>query len=132
MRDTVITLINNIFTLDDYGVPHRTESRKQVYAQVGSITRSEFYAAGRNGLNPDFVFTVFYGDYDGEPVCEYEGNRYAVYRTYFGGTGDYVELYVQREGGTLNTASTLSGGITNGAQEGNGGQPAGNGQTDHQ
>lgn len=112
MRDTVITLIKNTYALDDYGVQCRTESRKDVFAQVDSITRSEFYNAGRNGLNPDFVFTVFHGDYDGEGVCEYNGKRYAIYRTYFPGEGDYMELYVQREGGTLNTASTSSTTVT--------------------
>lgn len=112
MRDAVITLITNTYALDDYGVQRRTETRKDVFAKVGSITRSEFYSAGRNGLNPDYMFTVFHSDYDGEAVCEYEGKRYAIYRTYFPGQGDYIELYVQREGGTLNTASTASSTVT--------------------
>ena len=54
--------------------------------------------AGRNGLNPDFEFIVFAGDYNGERLVRYKGNTYAIYRTYYG-KNDNLELYVQREGG---------------------------------
>ena len=64
-----------------------------------SVSRREFYEAGRNGLNPEYMFTVFAGDYNGERVVEYNGARYAVYRTYRTRT-DYIEIYAQREGGT--------------------------------
>ena len=53
--------------------------------QVDSVTRSEFFEAGRNGLNPEFVFRVFFGDYEGgERLVEYRGKRYSIYRTYHG------------------------------------------------
>jgi SPP1 family predicted phage head-tail adaptor len=109
MRDAVITLISNSYTVDDYGVRRPVSTSREVFCRIGSITRSEFYAAGRNGLNPDFMFTVFSADYDGEAVCEYDGKRYSIYRTYYSGTGDYTELYVQREGGTNGTAQGNSG-----------------------
>ena len=65
---------------------------------VSSVIRAEFFDAGRNGLNPEYVFTMFFGDYNGERIVEYNGKRYAVYRTYHART-DIIELYVQREGG---------------------------------
>ena len=63
-----------------------------------SISRREFFEAGRNGLNPEFRFDVFQGDYQGETVVEYHGATYSVYRTYE--SGDYMELYAERKGGT--------------------------------
>jgi hypothetical protein len=66
---------------------------------VGSITQSEFYEGGRNGLNPEYRFTVFFADYEDETIIEYKGKRYAVYRTYLT-RNDKLELYVERKGGT--------------------------------
>lgn len=98
--DTVIKLIAQEQTQDTYGVWQSTKTEREVFAQVHSIRRSEFYNAGRNGLNPAFEFTVFQGDYNGEVLCAYDGMQYAIYRTYIVPGTDYIELYVQREGGT--------------------------------
>ena len=99
MMDDILFLITQENQADDYGVMRQTLTRKQVFCQVGSVTRSEFYNAGRTGLNPEYTFTVFQGDYSGESICEYRGQTYAIYRTYVSNS-DYIELYVQREGGT--------------------------------
>ena len=45
------------------------------------------------------MFTVVAGDYSGESLCEYRGKTYSIYRTYIN-NADYIELYVQREGGS--------------------------------
>jgi hypothetical protein len=50
-------------------------------------------------LNPEFKFTMFFGDYSVESIVEYQGKTYAVYRTYLRRT-DIIELYVERKGGT--------------------------------
>lgn len=42
---------------------------------------------------------MFRHDYDGEPIVEYNGQRYSVYRTYIG-RDDTIELYVERKGGS--------------------------------
>ena len=97
-RSDVITLIKETITIDSSGVERSTQTRLTVFAQVESITRSEFYDAGRSGLNPEFKFTIFAGDYCGETLVEYAGKKYAVYRTYLA-RNDNLELYVQREGG---------------------------------
>ena len=106
---TVITLISISKTQDDYGVWRTTENKKDVYAQVDSVTRQEFFEGGRNGLNPEYRFTMFRLDYEGETIVEYGVNRYSVYRTYIG-RNDTIELYVERKGGTnappVTTAST--------------------------
>lgn len=98
-RSTVIKLIAETKTKNEYGVFETKTTSREVYAQVQSITRAEFFDAGRNGLNPEFEFTMFFGDYEGEKLVEYNGNTYAVYRVYQG-RNDTIELYVERKGGT--------------------------------
>lgn len=98
-RSDVIKLISVTRTQDKYGQFVDTETSRQVYCQVGSITQSEFYEGGRNGLNPEYRFTVFFADYEDETIIEYKGKRYAVYRTYLA-RNDRLELYAERKGGT--------------------------------
>lgn len=98
-RSDVINLISITRTQDQYGQYRETETSRQVYCQVSSISQSEFYEGGRNGLNPEYRFTLFFADYNDEPIVEYKGKRYAVYRTYLQRT-DRLELYVERKGGT--------------------------------
>lgn len=98
-RSDVITLVAEIKTQDTNGVWRTTTAEREVFCQVNSITRAEFFDAGRNGLNPEYSFTMFFDDYNGERTVKYKGNTYGVYRTYHGRT-DTLELYVERKGGT--------------------------------
>lgn len=98
-RSNIITLIAETKTQDDFGVWVSTETEREVFCGVSSVTRAEFFDGGRNGLNPEYVFTMFFGDYDGETVLEYNGKRYGIYRTYHAKT-DVIELYAERKGGT--------------------------------
>jgi len=98
--DDVITLISRTFTKDDYGIDTATEKERDVFAKVESITRAEFFDGGRNGLNPEFKFIVFAGDYSGEVVVSYKSKRYSIYRSYQTSGSDYIELYAERKGGT--------------------------------
>lgn len=99
-RDVEITLITPSFALDDWGIPQpNAEATNTVMARIGSVSASEFFEAGRNGLRPEYKFTMFLYDYDGQRELEYDGTRYTVYRTYMG-KSDTVELYVALKGGT--------------------------------
>lgn len=98
-RSDVINLISIVRIQDDYGQWVDTPTSKQVFCQVESVGQREFFEAGRNGLNPQFKFTMFCGDYNNETLVEYQGNQYAVYRTYLT-KSDKIELYVERKGGT--------------------------------
>ena len=98
-RSCIISLIKTTRTQDKYGVWRGKETSRNVYANARSITRSEFFDAGRAGLNPEWEFSLFAGDYEGEDTVEFNGRRYGVYRTYQRGT-DIIELYVERKGGT--------------------------------
>ena len=98
-RSDVITLIKETQTQDAFGVWRPSTTERDVFCQVDSITQSEFFEAGRNGLNPEYRFRIFAGDYDGERTVMFHGLRYGVYRTYMERT-DTLELYVERKGGT--------------------------------
>ena len=98
-RSQVLTLIKEVRTQDELKIWHSETVKREVFAQVDSVTRSEFFEGGRSGLNPEFRFTLFAPDYEGELEVIYNGERYVVYRTYFART-DIIELYVERKGGT--------------------------------
>lgn len=97
--DSVIKLMSAIESRDEYGVTRKTYTSREVMCRVDNVTRTEFFDGGRSGLNPQFRFTMFHGDYKGESLVEFEGLTYAVYRTYRSDS-DYIELYVERRGGT--------------------------------
>lgn len=98
-RSEVITLLSTTKEQNDYGVWVETPTSRDVFCQVDSVTRAEFFDGGRNGLNPEFRMTMFFGDYDGEQMLIYNGKSYSVYRAYQG-RNDTIELYVERKGGT--------------------------------
>lgn len=98
--DDILYLISTGEAQDATGVWRQTNIRRKVMCKIESITRSEFYAAGRNGLNPELSFTIFVGDYKGERTAEYHGKGYGIYRTYIVPGTDYIELYAERKGGT--------------------------------
>lgn len=111
----VLKLFKTTYVNDKYGVPKPVNEAVEVFCERQSVTRSEFFNAGRNGLNPEYVFTVFKGDYEGETVLEYDGKTYSVYRAYETDS-DYIELYVERKGGT-NGAKSNSGQSNSGNQQ---------------
>lgn len=98
MIEATLTLIAKTYERDDKGVRRPTETPREVFCRVRNVSRNEFFEGGRNGLNPEYQMRVFFADYQGEAVAEYEGDRFSIYRTYR--DGDYMELYLQREGGT--------------------------------
>ena len=91
----VVTLVKQTITTDRFGNEIATESTRKLYCEVDSISQSEFYSAANTELNPEYRFSVFFGDYQGEEICIYKGTRYSIYRTYR--TGDYMELYAERK-----------------------------------
>lgn len=104
MMTDVLTLITQTISTDTYGNEVATENDNEVYCEVDSITQTEFYAAANTEIQPEYRFTVFFGDYGGQAVVEYHGVRYAIYRTYR--AGDYMELYAERKIGGIPEAAT--------------------------
>lgn len=94
----VIKLIAETTTLDEILQEVKTYTEREVYAQVRSISRSEWFDAGRNGLKPDIAFIMKKYDYNGEKIVKWDGELYGVYRTFLG-RGQRIELYCEKKGG---------------------------------
>ena len=61
----------------------RQETEKMCYCKVNSVTRSEFYKARENGIQPLYAFVISeYADYNGEKILIYKDKRYRVIRSY--------------------------------------------------
>ena len=97
-RSEMITLIGVTKSKNDYGMEVEDEHPRTVFVNVQSVSRQEFFSAGQAGLQPQYVFTMFGPDYDGERTAIYHGRRYSVYRTY-ARTDDLIELYVEERAG---------------------------------
>ena len=93
-RSDVAYLVNESYTQDDYGVQRPTFTKRKIYCNVTSVTGTEWFEGGRNGLNPQYRITMFNFDYLGEKIIEYNGVQYTIYRTY-NRSVDEIELYVE-------------------------------------
>jgi len=93
-RSSVAYLVTESFTRNQYGVMESSATKHKVYVDVTSANQQEWFEGGRNGLNPQYRFTMFSFDYHNEKIIEYQGTQYTVYRTYYRST-DEIELYVE-------------------------------------
>lgn len=87
--DSVITLIKiQEGSRDQYGNPTLIRTSTEVFCQVESVTRAEFYQAAQTGLHPSYTFILsHFMDYHGEQEAEYTDwtgttHRYDIIRTY--------------------------------------------------
>ena len=101
MTDVALKLISPASSYQDAkGIWHdREEISREIFARMKSVSRAEFFAGGQAGFRPELCFTVFHVEYQGEAVCEYDGTRYAIYRTYQVPGTDDLELYAKLEVG---------------------------------
>lgn len=92
------TLVAETYLVDECGVERSSETEKPVYGYYDSVTASEVFEGGRNGLNPSFRFCITELDYDGQQTLVRDGEKYSIYRTYKPNNGT-IELYCERKGG---------------------------------
>ena len=107
----MIKLITETRSKNALGVYQTTLSYREVFCNVSSVSAVEFFDGGQQGLKPEYRMTLFFGDYAGEELLEYNGKTYAIYRTYKR-QNDSVELYVERKGGTNGKQQTDQPGTT--------------------
>ncbi len=73
-----------------------TEDGREVYAEIRSATRSEFYNALNAGVQPEYIIALTLAeDYEGERYLRYQGQKYRIVRSYLTPDGG-VELTVER------------------------------------
>lgn len=70
----------------------------EVFAEVESITQSEFAAAGKKDIKPAYKFSIWQFEYNGQTDILYKGMRLTVYRT-FPREDDKIELYTEERSG---------------------------------
>lgn len=74
----------------------REETRRDVYCTVKSVGRTEAYMAMSAGHMPRYIFALAHDfEYKDERLCEYNGIRYRILRTYMT-EDDGIELTVER------------------------------------
>ena len=100
MNDTVITLVKQEYSKNDFGAPIPVETSRDVFCSLKSVGRSDFYAAGQAGLALDHVFITDPVNYDGEQIIVYLGVRYEVTRTYQS-SANTLEIYVGHKVGVF-------------------------------
>lgn len=84
MFDSVIFLIKETNTKNEYGDTVQTFTERQVFAEVKSIGQSEFYQAEAVGLKPEIKFVIAdFADYQNEKQLKY---------TPFGGTEQIYDV----------------------------------------
>lgn len=76
--------LNDIITLE----------KESVTADVYDVKSAEFFRAKQIGLSSSLMVAIFYLDYNGEKIVEYNGVLYDVYRTYFNEKREQTELYL--------------------------------------
>ena len=97
-RSDVITLITDVYSADSIGQMVSTASTSQVFCNVQSVSQSEWFQGGQNGLKPEYKVTMFAPDYSGQQEVEYKGIKYGIYRTYLR-QDELLELYLERKTG---------------------------------
>lgn len=96
----VITLITVEQVSDGAGgYENKPGTKRTVFANKKSATRSEFYLAQQADLEVEVVFTVYLSEYNDERVIEHNNRYYSVIRTFE--KGDFIELTCQRRIGGL-------------------------------
>ena len=99
--DDVIKLVKTTYTTDKYGNQIPVTSERQVFCQVKTVGRSEFYSAAQADLHPEYVFVIsHFKDYHGEKFIRYRDwmdveRVFYVTRTYRVPDADSVELTVE-------------------------------------
>lgn len=88
-----IALLKTTYTQDDVGEWTETSTEANVFAYVSSVSMSEFYQAGLQGMKPEYRFLIWQTEYDGEETLKYNDTVYTIYRTYIRDDGR-LELYV--------------------------------------
>lgn len=88
MFNSIIKLLKETNTVNEYGDTVQTFTERQVFADVKSIGQSEFYQAEAVGLKPEIKFLIAdFVDYQGEKLLKYTPyggteETYTVLRTY--------------------------------------------------
>lgn len=98
MFETTATLYGETITQDAALNEVKTYTPREVLVRrARSIYANEFYQAAAQGLKPAAVLVLFFADYEGEKVLEWEGKIYTVTRTYRSPDSDDLEITIEEK-----------------------------------
>lgn len=93
MYNEIIKLGRLAYTRNAIGQEKESVAWKEVFADVRSVSRAEFYSAAMANIRPSIVFAIAdYYDYEDEKVIWYDGKTYDVIRTYRAGNSTELEI----------------------------------------
>ncbi len=93
MKNELITLVKLVpeRDKDGYVISNAESTSDEVYAEVKSVSRTEFYSAMHAGVSAEIAFVVNRDEYTAQNAVDYDGKRYYVVRTYATSISD-IEL----------------------------------------
>lgn len=97
MVEGIVTLIGKTYSFDDYGNQISTDTEKEVFAEIQSVSQTEFFEAGQTDFKAEYKVIIWDCEYSNERVIEYNNQQYSVYRTFL--KGDKIELYLSQKVG---------------------------------
>ena len=97
-RSDVIQLVAVRYSEDDIGQRIPAETARNVFCSIASVSATEWFEAGRSGMQAALKVTVFEPDYHGEQIAVVDGVRYGIYRTYRA-KNETLELYLEAKAG---------------------------------
>lgn len=87
--------MNEVLTLIKRTPGADTIEKREVFCKIASIGQTEFYQSYSMDIHPEGKFILAdYLDYNGETLCDHDGQRYRILRTYR--TGQALELTVEK------------------------------------
>ena len=99
MYNEVVTLITETFAEDDIGQHIPIENKNETLCRTESVSKTEWFDAGRTGLKPKLKVILPEYNYSSEEKVEYDGVRYSVYRMFHNQKTNEVELYLEKKTG---------------------------------
>lgn len=93
----VIKLITVTYGTDSIGNQVATETEKEVYANMYSVSSTEYYNAALMGLRPSVAFDIYSFEYDGQARLKYDSKTYNIIRTET--RGERTRLYCEEVAG---------------------------------
>lgn len=94
----IISMVSTKYKTDSIGQSVPVTSERSCMCRVSSVSASEFFEAGRSGIEAQLRVEMFAWDYAGEKTVSVDGVRYGVYRTYQPNP-DRIELYLEPKAG---------------------------------
>jgi head-tail adaptor len=85
-------MTNDVIRLISKPLPDSPTVRRDVFAEVLPVKRTEFYKSKSIGILPEVTFRVFKYDYENEVRVEHGGKLFALIRAYAAANQEKVEL----------------------------------------